>query len=497
MSHLYLARIRLRALSPLSIASGREDAENDVLLVRDANGLPMIPATALAGVLRGRLLEAGLDAKAIDDAFGRARQTGVRRELIERSRLTLTNAAVVDRHGVAIDGLCFDLATKAKADEILRRALAIQPLKRDHVRLSARHVVDGEGKFERNALPAGYRFVFDLRFSDPARTEGNFWSTLLNAIREEPLQIGGGTRRGYGMVDAISIRPIVVDLHSESALDALRSWPIELSRALPESTVDLVKSRDPVVGKRSIKVTLTPSDFWRIGGERRYEGKGASKLDDGEKAPQLVPYTEPRIVWKQDGTEHGTAVLEDQERLVVPATAIKGAIRHRMAFHANRITGRFADPDYPAKNPAGEPEGVRKLLGYVDEAANIQTNGNSAAKQISAQAGLIALTDAWVTDPKTLDLWHNGIDRFSGGVRSSVLYGEQIVFKGKLEFSIHLRPAQGDMLKPAREAFAQAVHDLINGRLAIGAGSSKGHGYMNGEISDAVRWNKWVEEGVI
>ncbi len=48
----YLARLTLETLTPLSIGTGAADGVFDVELVRDANGLPTIPGSSLAGVLR-------------------------------------------------------------------------------------------------------------------------------------------------------------------------------------------------------------------------------------------------------------------------------------------------------------------------------------------------------------------------------------------------------------------------------------------------------------
>lgn len=47
-----LTRVTLEALSAHGIHSGQGDTTHDVLLVRDANGLPALPGSSLAGVLR-------------------------------------------------------------------------------------------------------------------------------------------------------------------------------------------------------------------------------------------------------------------------------------------------------------------------------------------------------------------------------------------------------------------------------------------------------------
>lgn len=48
---LFLARITIEALSPLSVGSG-ELGSSDVALVRDANGLPMITGAGLEGLIK-------------------------------------------------------------------------------------------------------------------------------------------------------------------------------------------------------------------------------------------------------------------------------------------------------------------------------------------------------------------------------------------------------------------------------------------------------------
>ena len=51
-SVVHIARFSLQARSALSIGTGGTDGVFDHPIVRDANGLPLIPGTSLAGVLR-------------------------------------------------------------------------------------------------------------------------------------------------------------------------------------------------------------------------------------------------------------------------------------------------------------------------------------------------------------------------------------------------------------------------------------------------------------
>ncbi|NOU05581.1 MAG: hypothetical protein HOO99_05295 [Hyphomicrobiaceae bacterium] len=66
---LQIARVTVEARTPLSLASGSYDARFDTLLVRDANDLPALPGTSIAGVLR-RVFESRFGAERTTSLFG-------------------------------------------------------------------------------------------------------------------------------------------------------------------------------------------------------------------------------------------------------------------------------------------------------------------------------------------------------------------------------------------------------------------------------------------
>ena len=51
----FLAKIIIEAKSPLNIGSGNKGIKSDSLVLRDVNGLPFIPGTTIAGLLRHTL----------------------------------------------------------------------------------------------------------------------------------------------------------------------------------------------------------------------------------------------------------------------------------------------------------------------------------------------------------------------------------------------------------------------------------------------------------
>ena len=51
-THRFLARMIIEAKTPLAVGSGDKDITTDALVATDVNGLPYIPGTAIAGVIR-------------------------------------------------------------------------------------------------------------------------------------------------------------------------------------------------------------------------------------------------------------------------------------------------------------------------------------------------------------------------------------------------------------------------------------------------------------
>ena len=66
-THRFLARFVIEAKTPLAVGSGEKDIITDALVATDVNGLPYIPGTAIAGVVRSMLKQEKVDT---DEFFG-------------------------------------------------------------------------------------------------------------------------------------------------------------------------------------------------------------------------------------------------------------------------------------------------------------------------------------------------------------------------------------------------------------------------------------------
>lgn len=471
---LYLARVVLEAVTPLSVSTGSPDGVFDSALVRDANGLPSIPGTSLAGVLRHLWTETHV---ADDDEriFGFQRgATG------SPSRLGVSWGALLDSTGRPAEGLLIGRAAespqaaKRLEDPLFAKALATReaPDYRNRVRLSHRGAAADTGKFDRVVLPAGNRFAVELRLQAPAGDPGTDWNDLLGLLVHPGLRLGGATRAGLGRVRCVALHQGRFDLTDKGQAATF----LGLGRGLDDWT-GLAAGQPPaaaVQGWLTGHLTLQARGLWRI-------GQGIDDLEPGVAKPaDLLPVTEEQVSWT------GRRGERTGRMLLIPGASVKGALAHRMAFHAARFSERWspdtgpADPADPA-DPAEPalPEAVAALLGAVKDRGGGEDVG---------RAGCLFIDDAFAAiEPERIArLMHNAIDRFTGGVRDRVLYEEESLHGGSLAIEIALdlrRLERTDHAQDARRALRAALDDLCRGRLALGSRTTTGNGFFTGELA--------------
>lgn len=453
-----LARVTLETTAPLSIASGRNDGIFDTHLVRDANGLPLLPGTALAGVLRHHVVDR-LGEGAADRLFG---HHGRGAEEGHTSRVSVTHGHLHDQNNRPVDGL------RAGLSPWLAPLADALPPKRDHVRLNRRGSVDGAGKFDRAFLPAGHRFSFDLILQSDSDDAAD-WEALTGAFASATFRLGGATRAGYGAVNVHAIRALTADLRTAEGRAAFAAWPARLDAPLPP----MAASIQPPAGAGdsiAVQLVLTPEAGFRIG------QPGATALSRDSKPADAVPYTERRIVWRDDKAGEGA------RQIVIPASSVKGALRHRTAFHHARLTERFIRRNERLDDHASADDGLAPLFGEASDTPVSHAN----------QAGCLWFDDAVLGDGtwKTATQMHVSIDRFTGGARAGRLFKEELVHTKQpdaIRIRIALDPTRlRDANIEMRRALRLALEDLAQGRLALGAASSRGHGFFTGRIEGAL-----------
>jgi len=191
--HCRLLRLVLESVTPLSIGTGRGNGVFDNLLVRDPNGLPGIPGTSLAGVLRHRLTK--LDEAWADDLFGSGRAANE-----AASRVHVSWGHIHDSQDKPVEGL-LEAGQPRLQDSLLREAAGETPLRRDRVRLDHRGTAASGGQFDRVALHAGYRFSVELTCWSEAGTD-EAWDGLTRLLKSD-LRLGGAVRSGFGAMKIV------------------------------------------------------------------------------------------------------------------------------------------------------------------------------------------------------------------------------------------------------------------------------------------------------
>lgn len=452
---LRLARITLEATSPLSLSTGRHNTLFDTQVVTDANGLPAIPGTALAGALRHALARR-LGLAATRAVFGQASDHDS-----TPSPLSVTWAHIHDGHDRPMDGL--DLERAWTRDPLLS-AFAVNELPhRDHMRLGTRGVAQFQGRFGQRFVAPGHRFSFEMALWDgTGDTLAPAWEALQAVLAGAEFRLGGATRRGYGQLHIQRYAERRFDLREPADFRAYARHPRRLDRPA-EALREIELVADPGLSGNWLRLDLNleAEDFWRFGG-------GDIPVTDASRSSEALPYTEERVAWV------GTRGHLARRRVIVPASAVKGALAHRTAFHYNRLTRRYADgldprrleQETPDHNPA-----TRYLFGH---------GGPDPAR---GRGGHVLIEDAVADDPATFRLAHNSLDRFTGGVRDGVFYCEEAVYGNA--FQLRLRVAKDiwrGAPKAVRQAFRATLDDLLEGRLALGAASARGLGYFQGDI---------------
>lgn len=464
---VHLARVVLELQTPLSIGTGNPDGVFDTALMRDANGLPALPASSLAGVLRS-LDAAEYGPEHADALFGWQRGAEG-----AASRVQIGWGAALDSEGRAAWGLLLGKDAGRLADDPLLHALIDQqrqPLARNRVRLSHKGAAADTGKFDRTVVPAGCRFAFELRLlghagDDPA------WPALLALLAHPGLRLGGATRAGLGAVHCVSLHTGVFDLRDPQqarAVGRLGADPSEVHGLHSQSVPTL-----PARRWSALTLHLAPENLWRVGGD----GAAQGPFPD-DKEPDLAPVREARVAWNA-----GKAQIGQAEGLYLPAASLKGVLAHRMAFHARRYAGEWNAASAALDADIQPPTAVRALFG------DIKSGG--PGRDESGAAGALFIDDAWLdTEPSKLLLTHNAIDRFTGGVREHMLFTEQVAQGGKLRVRIALdaarlqrnaRRLQVDV-QLVQRAFDTALADLCEGRLGLGARSATGLGFCKGRV---------------
>ncbi len=440
MDYRYIARIKVEATTPLFVGSGAASLITDSLVMKDHNDLPMIPGTSLSGVLRHALEDFSKDKIDWNDIFG---FQGKDNDGLG-SRLIVSSAYFLNGKGKVSEGLTKDL------DSNTLNKLQKLPT-RQHVRITEKGVAADKVLFDNEVVYAGAQFIFEIELKG-TKTDEDSWKQIIKEIKSPSFRIGQGTRDGYGNLKVIGVYEKTFNLVNENDFEAYLSFNPSLNSIEIKETEEKTDSNIT-----DYTLELTPDDFFIFS-----EGFGDSEVDNKPTEEEIIVYNNGKI--------------DFENRTLIPASSIKGAIAHRTAFHYNKFNKFYADTiNENLKNYVEENnQAVKTLFG---EQAQV-VNGN-----LLGERGIVILDDLYYDDIDNSKIFnHVAIDRFTGGSIDGALFSEKVSYKRDKKIVLEINLAKEIEDDTILLAFEETLKDICRGLLPLGGMTTKGFGMFTGKL---------------
>lgn len=317
---------------------------------------------------------------------------------------------------------------------------------RDHVRLDLDRgsAVEG-GKFDAEIVPAGTRFLLEIRCdgwdADLEPEQIAYFDALCSEVLGGNLSLGGKTGLGYGLYHVVCKAYRDIDLTTP---EGMTSW-LGLSHfGIPETICGNAVS----IGQSSvqlgegldgwIEVPLESSGPILIGG-----GRMDRPASTGSEADIIFALT-PRLDYDSKTHLHWNAVL--------PASSIRGVFRHAV----NDILQSLGSQD--------SEKLLNGMFGFVDAS--------------HAKCGKLIMTDVTLRSETANFQFqpHVALDRFSSAALDGALFSEEPFWNERTRAVLRIRACSLEAHEAA--LFFHALFDWLEGSLAIGSGANRGNGRL-------------------
>jgi CRISPR/Cas system CSM-associated protein Csm3 (group 7 of RAMP superfamily) len=428
-NYRFVAQIVLEATTPLKTASGKSDFFVDAPVLKDWNGLPMILGTSIAGVLRKEFEDS--KAKYI---FGED----------NGSRLLVSNAHLLDENQKLHQSLGIPKS------EFLDKYKNL-PI-REHTAITDKGVAKEHSKFDEEVVYAGSRFKFELEFLADEEDE-DIWQEILSKINSPLFRLGGGSTKGFGEMKVVSCLESTYIIGKN-----YQNKPSDLN-----TSVGIDKKRENKESYCVYKINIKPDSFFSFGAGF---GDDKNKIDD-------VFVTEEIVKWNKNIGSFSN------KQILLPASSLKGALSHRVAFHYNKLNENYIETiDKDTKEYIGENNKAVATIFGASKSHKYEGKGKALFSDLFKEFN--------ENEVKIFD--HVKIDRFTGGAIDSALYNEKVVaqkdeWKIEIILSKELESMEDENIK---EAFENSLDDLCSGMLPLGGKVNRGHGIFEGS---------WTKEG--
>ena len=478
-----LARIVIETQTPLAVGSGENDVNIGKVVARDANGLPYIPGTAIAGVLSHAI------GKTVAEAFFGYSKKEHDESKTHGSEIIFSSAQIVDAEGKAVEGLV-DIdglngkVEKEKENKDFLKKFDILPI-RQHVCIGEKGVAIKRGKFDEEIAYKGTRFVFEVELLSETDNADNF-NKVLAALANDTLRIGGGTRKGFGKISIVELKTKSLNFSKSDDLKTYIDKTSSLNDSFWTSVLPQESKATTSPNWTVYELKLKPDNFFLFG-----SGHGDKEADMTQVYENYIQWNNNRPDWKE-------------KVILIPATSVKGAVSHRTTFYYNKIKGIFADDlskDRNANLSAIEKvEAVKDLENKKCDVAKLAltklfgSSKDNKDDHEGSRRGAVLVSDVFLekTTEQTKLLNHVSIDRFTGGALDGALFSEKVIYGNGVEYTLSFQvdksafengtdenATDGDNIQ---KAFENALRDISFGLLPLGGGVNRGHGCFLGKV---------------
>ena len=449
-------KITFQLDSPLCIGSGRNDITDQDIL-RDARGIPYIPGSAVAGVLR-EACQGIMDDKAWKYYFGYSS--------------TNTGNKVKSDNDIIESQIIFYDATLVGDNKDKDGNPKYRISQRDGVALNEYKSAKKQAKFDREILEGDCEFQTFIEISEEQSDVNEkvkadeVLTNIAKIWKETDIRFGAKTTRGYGKICNVEIIGKNFDFTSK---DEISSW-LDFNIFEENSWENAILYEDMLN-------TLMKDNIWtlkdnnRLSLKLRLEGglsirRYSTECSDEESSPDQEQLT--TLKFDKNGSE---------EVAVIPGTTWAGAIGHRME--------ELIDCSKVKKVERGKDDiQTYNYFGTV----------NSKVKEKS----LIYFNESKLTGGQFKKMSRNAIDRFLGSTAEGALFTEKIYIGGETTLDISFGDPYDTAVVYSDDfinALAATLTDLHEGYLAVGGATSVGRGIFSILKINGVKLNECKLEG--
>ena len=451
-------KITFQLDSPLCIGSGRNDITDQDIL-RDARGIPYIPGSAVAGVLR-EACHGIMDEKAWKYYFGYSS--------------TNTGNKVKSDDDIIESQIIFYDATLVGDNKDKDGNPKYRISQRDGVALNEYKSAKKQAKFDWEILEGDCKFQTFIEISEEQSDiseKVKADEVLMNIAKiwkEADIRFGAKTTRGFGKICNVEIirRSFELVKNPDNGIEDWLEFNLfdDESWKVGDSYEDMLKTLN-----EDKKWTLKDNN--RLSLKLRLEGglsirRYSTECSDEESSPDQEQLT--TIKFDKNGSE---------EVAVIPGTTWAGAIGHRME--------ELIDCSKVKKFERGKDDiQTYYYFGTV----------NGKVKEKS----LIYFNESKLTGGQFKKMSRNAIDRFLGSTAEGALFTEKIYIGGETTLDIGFGDPYNTAVVYSDDfinALAATLTDLHEGYLAVGGATSVGRGIFSILEINGVKLNEGKLEG--